>query len=484
MKMPRRVAQALACAVILSAAPAPTLPLRIEEALRKCQALDSAFVGIQVTDLSTGKIIYEQNASHLFVPASNMKLFTTALALRRLGPNYRFQTTIVATQPPDPLGRVTGDITWIGSGDPTLSGRRYPYNRKDNDELSLAPVADLADQIVAAGVREVTGDIIGDDSLYPYEPHPTGWEIADEQEGYGAPVSALIVNDNRFLVQIAPTEPGELAQVSTIGMPAAILIDNRLNTTAHGKTELHIELTKFGTLRVLGTITPRIGQFTESVAVGDPAQSAAALLREALIHRGVNVHGAAIARHLPQPSLGPVVARRTSPPLSDILKVMDKDSQNLHAEILLREVGLRRQNLATREAGLTEMSAFLRELGIGKDAFSFNDGSGLARNSLVTPAAVVQLLTALYQSNDRELWMNLLPIGGLDGTLERRFNKRPEAQRIQAKTGSMNHVRALSGYALAKDETPLAFSILINNFGANTQLISKFLDEAGLALLR
>jgi D-alanyl-D-alanine carboxypeptidase/D-alanyl-D-alanine-endopeptidase (penicillin-binding protein 4) len=239
----------------------------------------------------------------------------------------------------------------------------------------------------------------------------------------------------------------------------------------------------------MGTITPRVGQFTESVAVGDPAQSAAALLREALIHRGVNIHGAAIARHLAPRSLaeqaqGPAVARRTSPPLSDILQVMDKASQNLHAEILLREVGLRRQNLATREAGLTELSAFVRELEIGKDEFAFSDGSGLARNSLVSPAAVVKLLTALYQSSDRELWMNLLPIGGLDGTLEHRFNKRPEAQRIQAKTGSMSHVRALSGYALAKDDTPLAFSILINNFGADTQLISKFLDEAGLALLR
>jgi D-alanyl-D-alanine carboxypeptidase/D-alanyl-D-alanine-endopeptidase (penicillin-binding protein 4) len=471
------VAQALACA-------APTLSVRIQEALRKSKPLDSAFVGIEVTDLRTGTIVFQQNANHLFVPASNMKLFTTALALRRLGSSYRFQTTVIATQPPDPLGRVTGDIIWIGSGDPTLSGRNYPYHRKDTDEISLAPIGDLADQIVAAGVREVSGDIVGDDSRYPYEPHPTGWEFADELEGYGAPVSALIINDNRFLVQISPTEPGELADVITTGMPTSVIIDNRVNTVAKGKTEVQIERTKFGTLRLTGTITQRIGQITESVAMDDPAQSAAALLREALIHRGVNIHGAAIARHLPQAIQGPVLAHRTSPPLSEILQVMDKASQNLHAEVLLREVGFRRRNLGTREASLTELSAFLRELNIDQDEFAFSDGSGLARNSLVTPAAIVKLLTALYQSSDRELWMSLWPIGGLDGTLEHRFNKRPEAQRIQAKTGSISHVRALSGYALAKDDTPLAFSILVNNFAGDTRLISKFLDEAGLALLR
>jgi D-alanyl-D-alanine carboxypeptidase/D-alanyl-D-alanine-endopeptidase (penicillin-binding protein 4) len=465
------------------AAPPPTLSSRIEQALIKCKALNSAFAGIEVLDLRTGKVVFQQNAGHLFVPASNMKLFTTALALRRLGLAYRFQTTVIATQSPDALGRVAGDLVWIGSGDPTLSGRPYPY-RKNTDEVSLAPVGLLADQIVAAGVREVTGDIVGDDSRYPYEPHPSGWEIGDEQEGYGAPVSALVVNDNRFLVQIAPTEVGELAQVFTIGMPSGIVIDNRINTVAQGKVEVHIERTPFGTLRLTGTITPKIDQISEAVAVGDPAQSAAALLREALIHRGVNIHGAPVARHAAQKYAGPVVARRTSPPLSEILQVEEKTSQNLHAEILLREVGVVRQNLGTREAGLTDLGAFLREYGVNKEDFAFSDGSGLSRNTLVTPAAVVKLLQVLYQSGDRELWMNLLPIGGLDGTLEHRFNQRPEAQRIQAKTGSMRHVRAMSGYALAKDDTPLAFSILINNFGADTQLISKFLDEAGLALLR
>jgi len=467
----------------------PNLTARIEAALQRSKPLNSAFVGIEVVDLRTGKVVFQRNADHLFVPASNMKLFTTALALRRLGPNYHFQSAVAATQVPDALGRVDGDLVWIGSGDPTLSGRTYPYHNH-SDELSLAPVGNLADQIVAAGVREVTGDIVGDDTRYPYDPHPAGWNIGDEQEGYGAPVSALIVNDNRFLVQVIPTEDGELAQVVSVGMPLGMVLDNRVRTVTDGPSEVHMERTSLGTVRLTGTLSRKIAGVTESLAVGDPAQSAAALLRDELIHRGVNVHGAAVARHrhpgdgLPPAISGPVVARRTSPPLSDILQVVDKVSQNLHAEILLREVGAVRQNRGTQEAGLLELTDMLREWGVSPDDFAFNDGSGLSRNALVTPRAIATLLSAMYQSDRHELWMGLLPIGGVDGTLDKRFNHHPEARRIQAKTGSMSHVRAMSGYAQAKDGTPLAFSILINNFGADTGLISRFLDETGLALLQ
>ena len=477
----------------LPAAGAPPLSLaaRIEGALHRSKVLNPAVVGIQVIELRTGKVIYQRNADHLFVPASNMKLFTTALALRRLGPAYRFQTSVIATKAPDALGRVAGDIVWIGSGDPTLSGRPYPY-RNNSDELSLAPVGVLADQIVAAGVREITGEIVGDDTRYPYEPHPDGWSMGDEQEDYGAPVSALIVNDNRFLVQVTPTEVGELAAASTVGMPPELLLDNRVQTVAQGKSEVHMERTSFGTVRLSGTVTRKIAGVTEALSVADPAQSAAALLREALICRGVNVHGPAVARHRrngdPQPAWsGTVVARRTSPPLSEILQVVDKVSQNLHAEVLLREVAAVSQNRGTREAGLIELSAMLREMGVDKDDFVFSDGSGLSRNTLVTPAAVARLLVAMYQPSQpdqRDLWMGLLPIGGVDGTLDHRFQQRPEASRIQAKTGSLSHVRALSGYAQAKDGTPLVFSMLVNNFGADTQKVSRFLDEVGLALLQ
>jgi serine-type D-Ala-D-Ala carboxypeptidase/endopeptidase (penicillin-binding protein 4) len=474
--------------------PALNLTALLDQALHRAKALNPAFVGMQVVDLTTGKIIYQHNADNLFVPASNVKLFTTALALRRLGPQYRFQTSIVATRPPDASGRVAGDLVWIGSGDPSLSGREYPYRHHIGSEsaISLAPIGLLADQIVAAGVREVLGDVIGDDSRYPYEPHPGGWSVADEQEGFGSPVSALVVNDNRFLLQLTPTGDGELADATTTGLaPAVMFVDNRVQTLALGKTDVQIERTGSQTILLTGVLSGRGGGFTEAVPVPDPAQSAAALLREALLQRGVNIHGRAIAchRYPGDPArpvyTGPVLARRTSPPLADILQVVDKVSQNLHAEILLREAGLAAsQNSGTRLAGLVQLSAFLQSIGIDKNAFVIQDGSGLSRNTLVTPAAVVKLLAALYQSDQRELWMNLLPIGGVDGTLDKRFERRAEARRIQAKTGALSHVRALSGYAQTKDGVPLAFSFLINNFGAETQQISKFLDEAGLALLQ
>ena len=483
---------------------APDLKSKIDALIARSSQVASAFVGIRVVSLADGRVLYERNQDHLFAPASNAKLFTTALALTTLGSRYRFTTIVIAEQPLDAAGRLTADLLFAGGGDPSLSPRRYPYE-KPSTELRpqpfdvIAAIEELAGQIVARGLKIVEGDVVGDDRRYLWEPYPDGWSEDDPTWDYGAPVSALIVNDNAFTLWIRPgDQAGDLARLLTSPSLNLFAIDNRVSTIAQGERRIHVRRgTGSHEVQIWGEIPLSDRGTTEWLAVDDPAVFAAAMLRDALIRRGVSVRGSAVARHLhidevadrkradalPPPATGVELARRVSPPLNELLQVVDKVSQNLHAEVMLREVGAVRRNMGSGEAGQEEMKAFLSQAGIGDKEYHLVDGSGLSRLTLVTPAAVTSLLIHMYRSPHRDEWISLLPVAGMDGTLNRRFEGHPEARRIQAKTGSLSHVRAMSGYAESKEYGPLAFSVLVNDSLATSRELSRFLDTIGLKLI-
>src|SRR5512142_1074410 len=179
--MGRRWAAFLLAVISCTAA---DLPHTID-ALMQASPAARASVGIHVVDLQTGNALYSRNADRLFLPASNMKLFTAALALERLGPDYRMTTRLVRAP--------SGDLVLVGGGDPSLSGRPYPY-QKDTSRLKSSPlqaIEELADQAVAGGIMRVDGDIVGDDQLYPWAPYPPSWTEDDVTQEDGAPVSAL-----------------------------------------------------------------------------------------------------------------------------------------------------------------------------------------------------------------------------------------------------------------------------------------------------
>ena len=483
----------------LSVASAADLASKIDELVSKTPALGKAFVGLDVVSLASGRVLYEHNQDRLFVPASNMKLFTTALALVKLGPQYRFKTQIGADLPIDADGTLAGNLVFAGGGDPTLSGREYPYQYHPGSQAvtsySFRAVEELADQLVARGLKRVNGDIVGDDRRYVWEHRVKGWSNGDALWEYGAPVSALILNDNSFAVTIRPAaHTGDLAQISLSPDFEYFSIDNRVHTRAGGMRKVAFSESSNGRqLHIAGVLPPGNAGITELLAVEDPAGYGAEVLREALLRRGIPIHGKAVVRHRfsddtpdsPEPAtLRFVFAGRTSPPLSEILQVVDKVSQNLHAEVLLREVGLVAGHSGSREGGLAVMQDFLTGVGISKEAYRFSDGSGLSRETLVSPAVIIKLLAYMYKSGNRDVWVSLLPIAGVDGTLATRFQDHPEAQVIRAKTGSLTHVRAMSGYAESPRYGPVAFSFLVNNFTAPVVEIKRLLDQMGLALLQ
>jgi D-alanyl-D-alanine carboxypeptidase/D-alanyl-D-alanine-endopeptidase (penicillin-binding protein 4) len=477
-------------AVRLSAA---SLPENVEKLLASA-AGRGAFWGIQIVDLGSGKTLYELNPDRFFVPASNTKLFTTALALTRLGPDATFQTRVVADGPPDAEGRICGAVQLVGGGDPNLSARAIPYRMGPVSGNPLAAIEDLADQVAARGVKRIDGGIVGDDTWYVWQPFAEGWSIDDPQYEYGAPVSALSVNDNAATLAVHPG--------AREGDPAALLwnppleyyrLDNRIRTVAvGGERSIHFYRAPGSfQVRLWGTIPRRDRGEDLVLGIEDPALYAAHALRQALEERGVSVGGGATVLHAfpneipdltqaaapPAAAAGVELARRVSAPLIEDLRITAKASQNLHAELALRAVGRARRNLGSLEAGLAEMQAFLGEAGIDPDAYNLADGSGLARLNLVTPATVVKLLRYMYASPARENWISLLPVGGQDGTLSARFGESAVAGRVHAKTGSLAHVSALSGYVERPGGGWVAFSILVNNYNGRAAEVRGAMDR-------
>jgi len=394
---------------------------------------------------------------------------------------------------PDAAGVIHGSIRLVGGGDPNLSARSIPYRMGPIAGNPLAAIDDLAAQVVSRGVRRIEGDVIGDDTWYVWAPYPEGWGIDDPQFEYGAPVSALTVNDNAFTISVRPgAQEGDLALLALAPPVEYYEIDNRIRTVASGERKIHYDRDPGSRqLRLWGVIPIRDKGEDAMLGIDEPAAFAASALQRALEMRGVVITGGNATRHVfanqvpdlkqataPPPADRDVeLATRSSAQLVEDLRITDKVSQNLHAELALRAVARARRNIGSREAGVEEMKTFLDEAGIERDQYNLTDGSGLARLNLVTAATVVRLLRYVYESPQRDTWIGLLPVGGQDGTLSSRFGGTPAAGRIHAKTGSLSHVSALSGYAERKNGRWAAFSILVNNFNGPSAEIRGVIDR-------
>lgn len=472
----------LLCSILLAAS-APkkaTLAQKIERTIDASPGASGALWGIQVVDLESGRAVYRRNADKFFVPASNTKLFSTALALKTLGPDHRFVTRALFDG---------GDLRLVGSGDPNLSGRTLPYTVRDELLNPLAVIEQLADQIAARGIRHVPGNVLGDDSLYPHEPYPPGWGLWDATEYYGAPVSALSVNDNSFKLLLDPGESaGDPARVKIEPAVEYFSILNEVRTVEAGAGSVDAERIP-GTRQLIlrGTILRGAQPKTLNLAVDDAALYAAFLLHDALERRGVRIDGQPRAAHRFNgqyaPPAGEEVARHESAPLSQIAQVVNKESQNLHAELMLRAAGRAKFGDGSRRNGLRALESMLTEIGVPPKSYDFHDGSGLSRLTLVKPSVITALLTWLWTSPFRDVVLAALPVAGQDGTLQRRFISIKGAEAIHAKTGSLTHVAALGGFALPETGRRYAFSIMVNNYGGSAAEIRAVVDKIAMLLV-
>lgn len=460
-----------------------------------------AFWGVQVVDLENAEVLYELNSDKLFVPASNAKLFSTALALNRLGAERQFATKLVGNAALGEYGVLAQDLILVGGADPNFSSRIVPYNPKaEYGTDSLEPIRKLAQQAYDAGLRKVTGNVIGDDTRFVWTPYPSGWSLEDVTWSYGAPVSALSFNDNRIDILVRPAAAGQPANLRFDPVVGYYDVRN-LTQTATTRTvtrQLSVELRPGERVMELwGDISLRSPGRELSIAVDDPALFTAIALKQELEALGVEVLGEAKSRHyyasaVPDMKGGPAATLKTYPlelgalhsaPLREIIQVTNKTSQNLHAEMLLREVGYSVRGVGSHEAGIEEMRAFLEEAGLSPSEFFLSDGSGLSRKDLVSPAATVKLLRYMWKSAERAAYVDSLATAGEDGTLDWRFSRSSARSQVQAKTGTLSHITALSGYATTLSGRKLAFSVFVNNFGVSTSYIRNLVDDIIIALV-
>lgn len=380
--------------------------------------------GVLIVNPRTGDTLYSRNAGKLFMPASNMKIITSAAALTLLGPDYRYRTTFLTDgEVRDSL--LDGNLLVIGRGDPTVSDRMRGTATTVMDAL--------ADSLRAHRIRQISGSLARVGNAFPDSIYGYGWEWDDLGEYYGAGVDELIFNEGMAPTKLRP--PPDTARDSLYSGPAK-----------------------------------------------SPAKAYLEALHDALVRKSIRMDGTVRDSVLSTPFKMDTLFVLVSPPLRDILPALMKPSQNQIAEILLRTIGLERGGLGTADSARKIVGKQLLAWGVQPDGFVIRDGSGLSDQDLLTPETIVRVLDRIQRDTAFAAYYNSMPIAGVDGTIDTRMKGTPAEGNVHAKTGTLSKARSLSGYVTTADGERLIFSILANNTTTPGSAVTHVADVIAAAL--
>ncbi|MGA9377640.1 MAG: D-alanyl-D-alanine carboxypeptidase/D-alanyl-D-alanine-endopeptidase [Phormidium sp.] len=419
--------------------------------------------GILIQTLSPSRTLYSRNAQQYFIPASNVKLFTTAAALLQLGSDFRIRTSVYGKD---------GVLRLVGRGDPSLTD---------------AQLRDLAQQLRRQGIRQIQQLIVQDGYFQASPLHPT-WEWQDLYADYAAPVNSLILNQNVVELQLIPQELGQPVKV-TWNDPFASWqwqIENQTLTAASGvKSGFEVNgILGKSSLQIRGVMAVDSAPEVLSVPVRDPGEHFLHHFKLALIQEGVTVAKSQVINSVEKVN-EPELAFVESPPLFQLIAETNQSSNNLYAEALLRSLAVENspsQNQDTTTLGLNLIKTSLVNLGVDGESFILADGSGLSRRNLVSPASVVQTLQAISQLPQGGIYRISLPVAGVSGTLRDRFKETPAQGIVYAKTGTLTGVVTLSGYVDTVNYERLVFSIMVNQSDQPARIIRRSIDDIVLLL--
>lgn len=447
-------------------APDPALASKID-ALLADPALKGGIQGVVIQSLADGRVWYEHNPELLFLPASNQKLLTSSAVLNALGPDWRYETVLLRGGPVDDSGTLHGNLYLKGSGDPLLAA-------SDLDAM--------VEQVKGAGIKKVAGKVVGDDSRFDHQRYGTGWEWDDMPYYYSAQISGLNLDENVVRVTVDPGRaPGDPVRVTIKPTDRYTKLTVRARTTEKGgRSALRItrelgrnDIVVEGTLAV--DAKPQDHR-PEPITVDNPTRFAAFYLEEALERASVMVTGGIGDGETPT-SGTTEVARHEGEPFSEVLKKLNKPSDNLVAECLLKTLGAAKGKAGSTAAGREVAEAWFKSIGFDMGGLDMTDGSGLSRENFVSPHNFAALLKTMASHPYGKVWMESLPIAGVDGTLRNRMKGTPAAGNCVAKSGYVSSVSSLSGYVTTKDDERLLFTILMNNHKARNAVATGIQDR-------
>lgn len=414
-------------------------------------ALDHGIQGVLVESLKDNRVIYEHNSNLLFLPASNFKLVVAATALDQLGPNYRLHTTLYTSSERTSNGILKGDLVLVGGGDPLFT---------------MEQLQSIAAKVKAMGVKVIEGNVVGDDTLFDDSRLGWGWACDDESYYYSAEVSALNLNENVVDYWVRPgNKAGAPALIKPSPFTGYLFVKNECKT-ADAKSAKAVSVERIhgkNTVLVTGTVPLdfKPARCEEAITVADPTTFTCQTLIDMLRREGIKVKGSAVRGTRPQNAK--LIATVDSAPISELLALLLKPSDNLVAECLLKTLGAQMKGKGSESNGEAVELAFLNKIGVDSGQICINDGSGLSRVDYVSPKCLVSMLAHMYKHKDSKVYLDALPIAGVDGTLANRMKGTAAAGNARAKTGHLSHVSALSGFVTTKSGEPLVFSIIMNN---------------------
>ena len=465
--------------------------VRAIDAALEAEALANGWWGAMVVDLESGEVLYRRHTERSFVPASTTKLYTTAAALDQLGPGYRYRTEVFIDGPVVD-GVLEGNVIVRGSGDPAIGGR---FNGGDRTAVFRA----WADSLRTRGITRINGDLIGDDDVFDDTPLGYGWSWDDETYWYAAEISGLSFNDNNVDFTIEARREGQAARVSwqPFNTDYVRVVNRTLTTSADSSLDEGYARARGTNTIELSSRVPEGRTDFESLTMTNPTRFFVHVLREALVQAGLAVEGRPIdVDDLSiKPDYAPERYRRvavhTSVPLADIVSVINKRSQNLYAEQVLRTLAAERpiddEDLepGSAEMGLEVAMATFVKAGVDTSRIQLVDGSGLSRNNLVTPAMTMALLQYMWRHPDvsvQQAFVESMPVGGQDGTLQFRFRRGPARGKVRAKTGTLSNVNTLSGYVPSGSGSTLAFVLMGNHHTVRGRVVRAVVDRVINAL--
>jgi D-alanyl-D-alanine carboxypeptidase/D-alanyl-D-alanine-endopeptidase (penicillin-binding protein 4) len=455
------------------ASPLQTIKTKIAQFLKR-PGVRSADWGIQVLDPATSEVLLEVNPDKTFLPASVLKVVTTSAALEKLGPEFKYRTGVYTDGVIEPGGAISGNLILVGRGDPNLFD-------SPNELFDRPALRELAENLRNLGVRKIQGDVIGDDSYFESGDERV-WMAHDLRPVYGAPINALSISNNVLWIEARPTKRKQLVSITAEPRTYYFRIRNLATTGgARSKQNINARLIPGTRTIVVSGVLPSTRTYSHHIILERPSEVVATMLKAELQKLGIAVRGRVRVTHNGDISNEErqnwnLLTEHQSRPLIRALEIINKLSQNLHAEMLLRTLGAELKGKGTNEAGLQVVKEFLVEAGIDSNRIQLNDGCGLSRENLITPRFQTSLLEFLSKRPYSDLFLNTLAVSGTDGTLRNRLSALQVRGSIHAKTGTLNGVTTLSGYMTTRAGRNLVFSIFANRVRAEAR-VKKTIDE-------